>query len=39
MTIPQVNAAIVSNESSQHEKDKEIDQLDNEIAQQKEIFR
>lgn len=38
MTIPQVNSAIISNESSQHEKAKEILQLENEIAQQKGIF-
>jgi HlyD family secretion protein len=39
LSIPQINAAIVSNESAQHEKDKEIAALENEIAQQKEIFR
>lgn len=38
MTIPQINSAIISNESSQHEKRKEILQLENEIAQQKGIF-
>lgn len=38
MTIPQVNSAIISNENSQHEKRKEILQLENEIAQQKGIF-
>ena len=39
LSLPQVNAAIVSNESGQHEKQKEIAALDNEIFQQKEIFR
>ena len=38
MTIPQITSAIISNESSQHEKQKEILQLENEIAQQKGIF-
>ena len=38
LSIPQINAAIVSNESSRHEKQKEIAQLDNDIAQQKNIF-
>ncbi len=38
MSIPQMNASIISNESSQHEKQKEIMQLENEIAQQKSIF-
>lgn len=38
MTIPQINSSIISNESSQHEKQKEILQLENEIAQQKGIF-
>lgn len=38
LTIPQINGAIISNESSQHEKQKEILQLENEIAQQKGIF-
>ena len=38
MSIPQINSAIISNESSQHEKQKEILQLENEIAQQKGIF-
>ena len=36
--IPQVTAAIISNESSQHEKQKEIAQLENEISQQRGIF-
>ena len=38
LSIPQINAAIVTNESSRHEKQKEIAQLDNDIAQQKNIF-
>jgi HlyD family secretion protein len=38
LTIPQISSAIISNESSQHEKEKEILQLENEIVQQKEIF-
>ncbi len=38
MSIRQVNGNIISNESNQHEKQKEIVQLENEIAQQEEIF-
>jgi HlyD family secretion protein len=38
LTIPQITSAIISNESSQHEKEKEILQLENDIAQQKGIF-
>jgi HlyD family secretion protein len=38
LTIPQISSAIISNESSQHEKQKEILQLENDIAQQKGIF-
>lgn len=38
LSLPQVNASILSNESAQHEKQKEIMQLENEIAQQKSIF-
>lgn len=38
LSIPQVNTAITSNESSQHEKEKEIATLVNEINQQKDIF-
>lgn len=38
ISIPQITSAIISNESSQHEKQKEILQLENEIAQQKGIF-
>lgn len=38
MTLPQLKAALISNESNQLEKKKEIAQLDNEISQQKNIF-
>ncbi len=38
MSLPQLNASIIGNESSLHEKQKEIMQLENEIAQQKMIF-
>lgn len=38
LSIPQISADIINNESNQHEKQKDILQLDNEIAQQKEIF-
>jgi multidrug efflux pump subunit AcrA (membrane-fusion protein) len=38
MSIPQINASLISNESSKHEKEKEIVQLENDIAQQKGIF-
>ncbi|MGG9960285.1 hypothetical protein [Ferruginibacter sp. SUN106] len=38
MNIPQINSSIISNESSQQEKQKEILQLENDIAQQKGIF-
>lgn len=38
MSIPQIKSSIISNESSQQEKQKEILQLENEIAQQKGIF-
>lgn len=38
MAIPQVNATITNNESSQHDKLKEILQLENDIAQQNGIF-
>lgn len=38
LTVPQISSAIISNESSQHEKEKEILQLENDIAQQKGIF-
>lgn len=39
MTIPQINTALVNNESNRHEKEKEIAKLENEIAQQKGIFQ
>jgi multidrug resistance efflux pump len=38
MSIPQINASLISNESSKHEKEKEIAQLQNDIAQQKGVF-
>lgn len=38
MSLPLLNASIIGNESSLHEKRKEILQLENEIAQQKMIF-
>lgn len=38
MSIPQINASLIVNESSKHEKEKEIAQLENDIAQQKGIF-
>ena len=38
-TIPQINAAIISNENQHNEKQKEIAELENTIAQQKGIFR
>jgi multidrug efflux pump subunit AcrA (membrane-fusion protein) len=38
LSIPQIAAAIINNESTRHEKEKEIAQLENEIAQQKGIF-
>lgn len=38
MNLPQINAAIITNESSQHEKRKEAEQLENEIEQQKAVF-
>jgi multidrug efflux pump subunit AcrA (membrane-fusion protein) len=38
LSIPQINAAIIANESNGHEKEKEISQLENEIAQQKMVF-
>jgi multidrug efflux pump subunit AcrA (membrane-fusion protein) len=38
LSIPQISSAIISNESNQHEKQKEILQLENDIAQQKSIF-
>jgi multidrug resistance efflux pump len=38
LTLPQINAAIINNESQQNEKQKEIMELENTIAQQKSIF-
>ncbi len=38
MSIPQINASLINNENSKHEKEKEIAQLENDIAQQKNIF-
>jgi multidrug efflux pump subunit AcrA (membrane-fusion protein) len=38
LSLPQINASLISNESSTHEKQKEIAQLENDIAQQKGIF-
>lgn len=39
MTLPQINASIITNESHQHEKRKEIAELENRINEQAEIFR
>jgi multidrug efflux pump subunit AcrA (membrane-fusion protein) len=38
LSIPQINSTLLNNESSRHEKQKEIAQLENEIAQQKTVF-
>lgn len=38
MSIPQINASLINNESSRHEKEKELAQLDNDIAQQRSLF-
>ena len=38
MTLPQINSSIISNESQQHEKQKEIAELENQIQQQKNIY-
>lgn len=38
MGLPQINASIINIESSKHEKQKEIAELNNQIAQQKNIF-
>lgn len=38
MTVPQINASIISNQSQQNDKQKEILALENQIAQQKSIF-
>jgi multidrug efflux pump subunit AcrA (membrane-fusion protein) len=38
MAIPQINSSLITNESTKHEKEKEMAQLENDIAQQKDIF-
>ena len=38
ITLPQINSSIISNESQQHEKQKEIAELENQIQQQENIF-
>ena len=38
LSLPQINSAIISNQSQQHDKQKEILELENQIAQQKAIF-
>jgi multidrug efflux pump subunit AcrA (membrane-fusion protein) len=38
MAIPQINSSLITNESTKHEKEKEMAQLENDIAQQKGIF-
>jgi HlyD family secretion protein len=38
LSLPQINAAIISNEAQQNEKIKEIAELENQIAQQKTVF-
>jgi multidrug efflux pump subunit AcrA (membrane-fusion protein) len=38
LTLPQINAAIINNESQQNEKQKEIMELENTITQQKSFF-
>jgi multidrug efflux pump subunit AcrA (membrane-fusion protein) len=38
MAIPQINSSLITNESTKHEKEKEIAQLENDIAQQNGIF-
>jgi multidrug efflux pump subunit AcrA (membrane-fusion protein) len=38
MTLTEINAALIGNESQQHEKQKEIAELENQIKQQKNIF-
>ncbi len=38
LTLPQITATIISNQNQQHEKQKEIMELENTIAQQKNIF-
>jgi len=38
LSIPQISSSIISNESSKHDKQKEIMELENQVAQQKGIF-
>ncbi|MEO7310733.1 MAG: HlyD family efflux transporter periplasmic adaptor subunit [Chitinophagaceae bacterium] len=38
LSLPQINASIIGNKSQQHDKEKEIVELENQIAQQKAIF-
>jgi len=38
MSIPQINASLIDNESQQHNKQKEIEELENQIAQQRNTF-
>jgi multidrug efflux pump subunit AcrA (membrane-fusion protein) len=38
IAIPQINSSLINNESTKHEKEKELAQLENDIAQQKGIF-
>jgi HlyD family secretion protein len=38
MAIPQINSSLITNESTKHEKEKEMAQLENDIAQQKGIY-
>ena len=38
MTLPQISSSIISNESQQNEKQKEIAELENQIQQQKGLF-
>ncbi|OQP61170.1 hypothetical protein A3860_05490 [Niastella vici] len=39
LTLPQIDATIINNQSQQNDKYKEIDELENTIAQQKDIFQ
>ena len=38
LVLPQINSSIISNENQQHEKQKEIAELENQVQQQKNIF-
>jgi len=38
LALPQINSSIIINESQQHEKQKEISELENQIRQQKTVF-